>query len=88
MVSSVKSDERPNFLWLNTHDLSARHLGCYGDTYAKTPNLDKLVTLEEIPDTPPPPQFEDEFGNILATTGEIIESAGEKNSSVQDADAT
>ena len=51
-------------------------------------DLDKLVTLEEIPDTPPPPQFEDEFGNILATTGEIIESAGEKNSSVQDADAT
>ncbi|HIA70714.1 TPA: hypothetical protein EYN98_32635 [Candidatus Poribacteria bacterium] len=43
MVSSVKSDERPNFLWLNTHDLSARHLGCYGDTYAKTPNLDKLA---------------------------------------------
>ena len=51
-------------------------------------DLDKLVTLEEIPDTPPPPQFEDEFGNILATTGEIIESAGERKSSVQDADAT
>jgi arylsulfatase A-like enzyme len=42
MVSSANVEKQPNFLWLNTHDLSARHLGCYGDSYAKTPNLDKL----------------------------------------------
>ena len=35
--------ERPNFVWLNTHDVSARNLGCYGDDYATTPHLDKLA---------------------------------------------
>lgn len=39
----MESDRRPNFLWLNTHDVSAKHLGCYGDLYARTPNLDKLA---------------------------------------------
>ena len=39
----MTSDQRPNFLWLNTHDLSARHLGCYGDHYAHTPHLDRLA---------------------------------------------
>ena len=34
---------RPNFLWFNTHDLSAGHLGCYGDAYARTPHLDGLA---------------------------------------------
>ena len=46
MVSSANVEKQPNFLWLNTHDLSARHLGCYGDSYAKTPNLDKLSTIK------------------------------------------
>ena len=35
--------ERPNFVWINTHDVSARNLGCYGDDYATTPHLDKLT---------------------------------------------
>ena len=35
--------ERPNFVWINTHDVSARNLGCYGDSYARTPHLDKLA---------------------------------------------
>ena len=34
---------RPNFVWINTHDVSARNLGCYGDDYATTPHLDKLA---------------------------------------------
>ncbi|MDP7251868.1 MAG: sulfatase-like hydrolase/transferase [Planctomycetota bacterium] len=34
---------RPSFLWINTHDLCASHLGCYGDDYATTPNLDRLA---------------------------------------------
>ncbi|MEC5127512.1 sulfatase-like hydrolase/transferase [Verrucomicrobiales bacterium BCK34] len=32
----------PNILWLSCEDISA-HLGCYGDPYAKTPNLDTLA---------------------------------------------
>ena len=42
-------------------------------------DLDKLLAIEEVPESPPPPQFEDEFGNIIATTGETIESAAERN---------
>jgi arylsulfatase A-like enzyme len=33
---------RPNILWLTAEDLSP-NLGCYGDTYARTPNLDALA---------------------------------------------
>ena len=34
--------ERPNFLWISTEDISP-DLGCYGDAYAVTPNLDRLA---------------------------------------------
>lgn len=34
--------QRPNILWITTEDISP-HLGCYGDVYARTPNLDKLA---------------------------------------------
>ncbi len=34
--------DRPNILWLTTEDLSPV-LGCYGDRYATTPNLDQLA---------------------------------------------
>lgn len=33
---------RPNILWLVAEDINP-HLGCYGDPYAVTPNLDKLA---------------------------------------------
>jgi len=33
---------RPNILWITCEDMSP-HLGCYGDTYAVTPNLDRLA---------------------------------------------
>ena len=33
---------RPNILWITAEDLSP-NLGCYGDRYATTPNLDKLA---------------------------------------------
>lgn len=36
-------EDRPNFLWINTEDISP-DLGCYGDAYAVTPNLDKLAS--------------------------------------------
>jgi arylsulfatase A-like enzyme len=33
---------RPNILWITSED-NGPHLGCYGDTYATTPNLDRLA---------------------------------------------
>ena len=37
------ADDRPNILWITAEDMSPA-LGCYGDTYATTPNIDKLAT--------------------------------------------
>ena len=34
--------ERPNILWLTAEDISP-NLGCYGDRYAVTPNLDRFA---------------------------------------------
>jgi N-sulfoglucosamine sulfohydrolase len=34
--------KRPNILWISTEDINP-DLGCYGDTYAVTPNIDKLA---------------------------------------------
>jgi arylsulfatase A-like enzyme len=36
------ASERPNILWITSED-NGPHLGCYGDAYAKTPNLDRLA---------------------------------------------
>lgn len=36
-------DELPNILWLTSEDNSAM-LGCYGDTFSTTPNLDQLAS--------------------------------------------
>ena len=36
------SNERPNILWLTAEDIGP-HLGCYGDSAARTPNLDSLA---------------------------------------------
>ncbi len=35
--------ERPNILWISCEDVSP-DLGCYGDSYAHTPNLDRLAS--------------------------------------------
>jgi uncharacterized sulfatase len=34
---------RPNFLWISTEDINP-DLGCYGDKYAVTPNIDRFAT--------------------------------------------
>src|SRR5947209_11213514 len=34
--------ERPNILWITCEDIGP-HLGCYGDHYSVTPNLDALA---------------------------------------------
>jgi arylsulfatase A-like enzyme len=36
------ADERPNILWITCEDIGPA-LGCYGDRYADTPNLDRLA---------------------------------------------
>ncbi len=40
--SAGVAQERPNILWITSED-NGPHLGCYGDTYATTPNLDALA---------------------------------------------
>ncbi|HQR35989.1 MAG TPA: sulfatase-like hydrolase/transferase [Blastocatellia bacterium] len=40
---ATQTTQRPNILWLSTEDISP-DLGCYGDEYAHTPNLDKFAT--------------------------------------------
>ncbi|MCL5745543.1 MAG: sulfatase, partial [Acidobacteria bacterium] len=36
------ADARPNILWITSED-NGPFLGCYGDAYARTPNLDRLA---------------------------------------------
>ncbi|MGQ9820336.1 MAG: sulfatase-like hydrolase/transferase [Thermogutta sp.] len=40
--STGDAPDRPNILWLTCED-TGPHLGCYGDTYSHTPNLDALA---------------------------------------------
>ncbi|MHC4725838.1 MAG: sulfatase-like hydrolase/transferase [Planctomycetota bacterium] len=35
--------EKPNILWITCEDVSGPYLGCYGDIFAKTPNIDRLA---------------------------------------------
>lgn len=41
-VKTTKSTKHPNILWISCEDISPR-LGCYGDSVARTPNLDSLA---------------------------------------------
>ncbi|NBQ25648.1 MAG: sulfatase, partial [Verrucomicrobia bacterium] len=41
-AGSSQAADRPNILWITSED-NGPHLGCYGDTYAHTPNLDGLA---------------------------------------------
>lgn len=40
--SAVSAAPRPNILWITVEDMSP-NLGCYGDEYATTPNLDRFA---------------------------------------------
>jgi len=42
LAIAKKSQQRPNILWIFAEDASA-HIGCYGETAIKTPNLDNLA---------------------------------------------
>ena len=41
-ASLARGADRPNILWLTSED-HGPHLGCYGDSYATTPNVDALA---------------------------------------------
>ncbi|MGH9631454.1 MAG: sulfatase family protein, partial [Bryobacteraceae bacterium] len=47
MLASAADKPRPNILWITSED-NGPHLGAYGDTYATTPNLDKLAARGRI----------------------------------------
>ncbi len=39
-LSLASGEDRPNFVFFITDDISAEDIGAYGSTVAKTPNLD------------------------------------------------
>ncbi len=41
-VTIIPKMQRPNILWVSCEDISP-DLGCYGDSYAVTPNIDRLA---------------------------------------------
>lgn len=46
-IKSKKTEKelpRPNILWLTFEDTSPQFIGCYGDSMAKTPTMDKLAS--------------------------------------------
>ena len=46
-VGQAAEQSRPNILWITCEDIGP-HLGCYGDSYADTPNLDRLAAKGTI----------------------------------------
>ena len=43
LTTTARSDDaRPNILWISAEDISPT-LGCYGDEYADTPNIDAFA---------------------------------------------
>ncbi len=41
-TAALAADGRPNILWITSED-HGPHMGCYGDSYATTPNVDALA---------------------------------------------
>ncbi len=41
--TSAFAEDRPNILWLTCEDNNVNWVGCYGNPYAETPNIDKLA---------------------------------------------
>ncbi len=42
--SIIEADELPNILWITSED-NGPHLGCYGDNYSVSPNIDALANI-------------------------------------------
>ncbi|MGC4231925.1 MAG: sulfatase [Niabella sp.] len=43
IIATGQANTKPNIIWIITEDMSTE-LGCYGDPYVQTPNLDKLAS--------------------------------------------
>ncbi|MDF1860445.1 MAG: sulfatase [Verrucomicrobiales bacterium] len=43
LASFAQADERPNFVFFITDDIGWNDLGCYGNTFVKTPHLDAMA---------------------------------------------
>ncbi|MCB1212501.1 MAG: sulfatase-like hydrolase/transferase, partial [Verrucomicrobiales bacterium] len=41
-TTAASAADKPNILWITSED-HGPHMGCYGDTYATTPNVDALA---------------------------------------------
>lgn len=39
----AESPDKPNILWLTSEDNNVQWVGCYGNKYAETPNIDRLA---------------------------------------------
>ena len=47
LTITVDAADRPNVLWIVVEDASP-HIGCYGETAIKTPNLDALGAVLRV----------------------------------------
>lgn len=47
LTGTARAQDRPNILWLTTEDIGP-NLGCYGDKYAVTPNLDAFAARSQL----------------------------------------
>jgi uncharacterized sulfatase len=47
LTQRLGAADRPNILWLTTEDIGP-NLGCYGDAYAVTPNLDAFAKRSQL----------------------------------------
>jgi arylsulfatase A-like enzyme len=43
VIASANAQVKPNILWLTSEDNSVNWIGCYGNQYAETPNIDRLA---------------------------------------------
>ena len=43
VAGSASAKDKPNILWLTSEDNNVTWVGCYGNPYAETPNIDKLA---------------------------------------------
>ncbi len=42
-AGTTLAEEQPNILWLTCEDNNINWVGCYGNPYAETPNIDRLA---------------------------------------------
>ncbi len=54
-ASATSTEQGPNILWITAEDMSPT-LGCYGDNYATSPNLDRFAKTATRYDGPSPPR--------------------------------